>query len=485
LLIWICILLCLLPFVILSFFNVITYDDYIAINAFDKFGFFKTQQMIYAHWEGRFTATFICAVCVKLGVLTKYYFLVFLLWGFFSWGAIFFFLRSVNTSLLGRAFSRSGIVQASLILFILDLYVMVEISSGIYWFSPTAVYQTAFILFLTLMGCLVRRLAQKRAVLMDTAIILLCILIVGTNEMTAIALACLFLFLTSIYRYYSIPVPRSLLLYLGVVLLMGLIVMLTSGTLSYRQQVMSGRTGYGGALSILLFRWLSIFYYVLKEPLFWAVAGAGFILGMRAASIPSLSGLVATLKSRPFFVRGMAAVVLLILFAMAPVLWVTRGSVPERALNDMTSLAASGLLAMVFLVGIGNPSLGRIILPVRHLSTLVIVVTACGLLACYNYKEAWKNVITGYFYHSIQTDRQQIFMAARERHERVATIPSYEAALNEKVRQLFPHGAPVTLQHWLEQRPTLLYFDNEAEDHSGRYLIRYYGLDSILVQPRP
>ena len=76
-------------------------------------------------------------------------------------------------------------------------------------------------------------------------------------------------------------------------------------------------------------------------------------------------------------------------------------------------------------------------------------------------------------------------MAARERHERVATIPSYEAALNEKVRQLFPHGAPVTLQHWLEQRPTLLYFDNEAEDHSGRYLIRYYGLDSILVQPRP
>jgi len=320
---------------------------------------------------------------------------------------------------------------------------------------------------------------------MDTAIILLCILIVGTNEMTAIALACLFLFLTSIYRYYSIPVPRSLLLYLGVVLLTGLIVMLTSGTLSYRQQVMSGRTGYGGALSILLFRWLSIFYYVLKEPLFWAVAGAGFILGMRAASIPSLSGLVATLKSRPFFVRGMAAVVLLILFAMAPVLWVTRGSVPERALNDMTSLAASGLLAMVFLVGIGNPSLGRIILPVRHLSTLVIVVTACGLLACYNYKEAWKNVITGYFYHSIQTDRQQIFMAARERHERVATIPSYEAALNEKVRQLFPHGAPVTLQHWLEQRPTLLYFDNEAEDHSGRYLIRYYGLDSILVQPRP
>ncbi|MBN8853021.1 MAG: hypothetical protein J0H07_14280 [Sphingobacteriales bacterium] len=132
----------------------------------------------------------------------------------------------------------------------------------------------------------------------------------------------------------------------------------------------------------------------------------------------------------------------------------------------------------------GNPSLAGVILPVKHLSTLIIVVIACGLLASYNYKEAWKNVFSGYFYHSIQTDRQQIFEAAHQRHEHVATITSYEAALDEKVRRLFPQGAPVTLQHWLEQRPTLLYFDNEAEDHTGKYLLQYYGLDSILVRPR-
>jgi len=514
--VWICILVCLLPFVILSFFNVITYDDYAAVGAFDKFGFFKTQQLIYAHWEGRFTATFLCGVCVKLGLLTKYYFLVFLLWGFFSWGAIFFFLHSINTYFLNRTFARAGVAQASLILFMLDIYVMVEISSGIYWFSPTAVYQTAFILLLTLMGCLVRRLStpalakpagpgsgdpsgpagrgdstsssdlsKKRAVVMDAAVLLLCILVVGSNEMTAIALACLFLFLIGAYRYYGVSVPRPLFLYLGAVLLMGVIVMLTSGTLSYRQQVMGGHTGYGLVLSILVFRVLSIFYYVLKEPLFWAVAGASFILGMRAAAIPSLSGFVASLKSRSFFIQGLAAVVLLILFAMAPVLWVTHGSAPERALNDMTSLAAFGMLAMVFLLGIGNPSLARIILPVKYLSTLCIVVIACGLLASYNYKEAWKSALSGYFYHSIQKDRQRIFETARERHERVATITPYQTALDEKVRQLFPHGAPVTLQHWLEQRPTLLYFDNEAEDQSGRYLIRYYGLDSVLVRPRP
>ncbi|MBN8853020.1 MAG: hypothetical protein BGO55_14195 [Sphingobacteriales bacterium 50-39] len=265
--IWICILLCLLPFVILTCFNVITYDDYAAVGAFGKFGFLKTQQLIYARWEGRFTATFICGVCVKMGILTKHYYLVFLLWGIFSWAAIFFLLDSINTCFLSRTFSRSGIAQASLILFILDIYVMVEMSSGIYWFSPTAVYQTAFILFLTLLGCLVRRLTagRKRAVVVDAAIFLLCVLIVGSNEMTAISLACFFLFLIGAYHYYGVPIPRPQFLYLGVVLLMGVIVMLTSGTLSYRQQVMHGKTGYGGALSILLFRVLSIFYYVRQS----------------------------------------------------------------------------------------------------------------------------------------------------------------------------------------------------------------------------
>jgi len=76
-LIWICILFCLLPFIILSFFNFIAYDDYEAVDNFSKHGFFQAQQLVYAHWEGRFTATFLCGVFVRLGILTHYYFLVF------------------------------------------------------------------------------------------------------------------------------------------------------------------------------------------------------------------------------------------------------------------------------------------------------------------------------------------------------------------------------------------------------------------------
>ena len=75
-------LVCLLPFVVLSFFNFVAYDDYAAVGNFSTYGFWGTQKMIYLQWEGRFTATFLCGICEKAGILTHYYFLVFFLFAF-------------------------------------------------------------------------------------------------------------------------------------------------------------------------------------------------------------------------------------------------------------------------------------------------------------------------------------------------------------------------------------------------------------------
>jgi hypothetical protein len=489
---WACILLCLLPFVILSFFNFITYDDYGSVILFNKYGFLKTQQFIYLNWEGRFTATFLCAICEKAGILTHSYFLVFFLFAFFTWIAVFFFLNSINRYVLSRIFSRVSLIPASLVLFVMDMYVMTETSSGVYWFSAAAVYQTAFILFLILTGCLVRRFTGFngagliRKPWQDIIIVFLCILLCGTNEVAMVASVCFFLLLMAAYRYYGLAVPRPLFVYLGVVLLTGVIILLTSGIWSMRR-LMMGQTGYGSVIMIILFRVAIVFYYVLKEPLFWACAAACFMLGMRVSVTPAAAKLSHALSNKRYFIPGLTGIALLVLCTLAPVLWVTHGSIPYRALNDLTSLVAFGLLAMFFLSGAGSQSLAPIILPVKHLSALAIVLICFGLLVCNIYKESWKNVITGYFYHAIQTDRRKIFTEAREHHERVATIKPYDAALNEKLQQVFPKGAPATLKRLLEERPTLLYFDKGAENRSPlqAFLLGYYQLDSIVVQPHP
>ncbi len=457
-------------------------DDYQLWGLYREHGFFEAQKFIYLHWEGRFTANFVLGIFEVTGIVNHYYFLVFLLFSFFTWMALLLLLNCINSRCLNKAFSFSSLLPASLVLLILDLYVMADISSGVYWLSAAAVYQTAFILFLVLTTCIVRRFtsgagSRGRS---EISIILLAILICGCNEIAAIALACCFLLLIGVYIYYRRPIPGVLFLYLGIVILTGVIIALTSGVLSARY-IGTSRTGYTGVALILMGRGLSVFYYIFKEPLFWVCAAAGYISGGRMSSI--LEPYLHVVRSKRLFIPGLLGIVLIVFCTLAPVLVAMHGSIPERAINNLTSLSVFYLLGLAFLSGACRPhfitSAGEI--AERSFSTLLVVLLSCTLLANYNYKEAWKNVAIGYFYHAIQADRQKVLLSAREHHQRSVTITPYAVALDKKIRQVFPHGAPVTVLRVLKDRPTFLYYDN-VEELPANYLSGYYHLDSLVMK---
>jgi hypothetical protein len=102
-------------------------------------------------------------------------------------------------------------------------------------------------------------------------------------------------------------------------------------------------------------------------------------------------------------------------------------------------------------------------------------------MASANYLAAWKSVFSGYFYHAVLEDRRRIFSAAKEDHQRAVTIPPYEEALTEKIHQVFPHGIFETVNQVLQEQPSAIYYDNEAENPSPTYL-NYYGLEKITVE---
>ncbi|HVW59419.1 MAG TPA: hypothetical protein VHC48_05270 [Puia sp.] len=480
-LLWACILLCLLPFVILSFFSVMAADDFTLWGIIHDHGFFEGQKWIYFYWEGRPVVSFVAGLFEVTGIVRHYYFLIILLYSFFTWMALLLLLSCINSRCLGRTFSFTSLLPASLILYILNLYVMAEIATGVYWFSSVAVYQTAFILFLVLAVSMVRRFTggAERFRGWDLVIILLAILICGCNEIAAIALACCFLLLIGLYIYYRRPIPRVLFLYLGVVLLTGITILLTSGVLSGRTLTMKGRTGNAGVILILFGRGLSVFYYVLKEPLLWMCGSCSFVLGLRMSAV--LEPFLHVVRTRRFFIPGLLGILLVVFGTLAPVLMVTHGSIPERAINNLTSLSALYLLGLAFLSGACRPGLYAAWRHVPGVSTVLVGLLSCTLLASYTYKEAWKNVVTGYFYHAIQVDRQKVLLTARERHQRSATIIPYAAALEEKARQFFPHGIPVTVRELLNDQPAFLYHVNVWE-LPGNYLYRYYQLDSVVVK---
>ncbi|HEY4061923.1 MAG TPA: hypothetical protein VGM30_08475 [Puia sp.] len=520
---WAVFVFCLLPFIIFSFFNGMSGDDYMLAIYYRQNGFFGTQRIIYGQWTGRFTSTFIGTVFIKFGWPQRYYFLHALLLFGCSWGAILFLLSSVNRYFLHRLFTRSALALAGAILLLVTIYVQAEVATGFYWFSSAVTYQTALILFLLLGGMLVRRFASSaipspatpsfpipsspipsspipssRSVSAfrphwrdDAVISILAFLISGCNEIAAIFLAFFFAMLIVAAYYYRRAIPVSLFVYMAVCGITGGIVLLTSGVLSVRSGFMNHHTPIAAVLPMILFRSAAVFYYILKVPLFWIAGGLLYLIGRRVAvSFPLLPG-------QKFLVPGLIALPVLVLCTLTAILMVSKGALPDRALNNLVDLAAIGLLGLAFLAGISaatpssyNPSSAPVIpssapvipssAPVIPSPVLVIILIA-GMLASDSFPEAWRNDLSGYFYHSIQRDRLQKMEEAGQNHQKTVVLQPYNEALQEKIHRVFPHGTFATVRTLLEERPSFLFYLKDP-DRIDPMPLYYYSLDSVTVK---
>jgi hypothetical protein len=480
---WAVIFCCLLPFIILPFFNLMASDDYILENFYRHYGFVKTQQMIYFGWTGRFTSTFLGSMFVKFGILEQYYFIHSLLLFFFTWSALFFLLTMINRNLLGRRFTKIRLAEASFLLFFLNIYIQADIASAFYWFSSAMTYQTAFIFFLVLLGCLIKRFSSTHTKKWwnDIVIIILIVLICGCNEVAAVFLVLFFTLLAVVGYYHQYTIPKTLLIYLLVAIAVGVLIAFSSGVIPYRHKAMNGNTSYWSIIPMIVFRSLSVFYYILKEPLFWITIFFVFILGVKVGTNSATVTLLNIFKGKKILIPGLIIIALLVMGTLTPVLMVSKGALPARSLNNLIVLTMLCLLIFFFLIGIRYAALAQSLTFVKIPSYALIIVLGCGLIASVNYIEAWKSVFSGYFYHAVMEDRQQLMLTAKENHQRIITIKPYGEALKEKIHQTFPNGVFATVHELLLTPPQYIFYLNEAEVPSREYL-NYYRLDRIIVE---
>jgi hypothetical protein len=440
---------------------------------------------MYFGWAGRFGSTFLSGLYVKSGLVEHAYFMPALSLLFFTWASIFFLLRMINRYILAAAFSGMRILQASLILFLLNLYTMADIGSGIYWFSSAIVYQSAFILFLLLAGCLVRRFYTSKSennLSGDSIILLLTLFIVGCNEVAAVFLLLFLSLLITLTWLYQRSVPKNLFAYLAVAFITSMLITFTSGVISVRHYLMNNNTSYLSVLPIILLRGLAVFYYILKEPLFWITALLLFILGLKIGADPATAGAFKNFKGKKILLPGLVIMGLLVIGTLTPVLMVSKGSLPLRSLNNLIALSSFCLLTIFFITGACySPS--SPLSSVKVSSTVILIIWGCGLLANTNYLTAWKSVFSGYFYHSAWEDRERQMLTAAKNHQRMVTLPPFGSILQKKIHQAFPHGIFATVKEMLEERPADIYYYDETESPSPTYL-NYYGLDSIIVEKK-
>jgi hypothetical protein len=518
---WAALLFCLLPFIIFSFFSSMTGDDYMLVLYYRAHGFWGTQNIVYTHWTGRYTATFIGALFTKFGWPEQYYFLHPLLLILCSWGALFHFLSSANRFWLRRLFPRSALALASGVLLMITLYVQAEVSTGFYWFSSAVTYQPAFIFFLLLAAALIRRF--RRHWREDSLIVLLILLIIGCNEIAAVFLVFSLLLLLVGHYYYRRSIPVSHLIYLGVSIVTGMVILLTSGLLSVRYSYLNPNTSVAVVIPMIFFRGASVFYYILKVPLFWIGCSLLYLVGRRAAaslpqSHPASSSYPAPALRR-ILVPALVAIPVLVLLTLTAILLVSKGALPDRALNNLIDLAAICLLGLAFIAGASSgvsPNVSSGISPLGSLtvsptgssgflptgssivspvgssgispigspgisSLALLIVLMAGLMASDRFSEAWLSDLSGYFYHSIETGRMKKMEEARANHQKTVILSPYDEALQAEIHRVFPHGTFKTVLLLLKERPAFLFRGKDPDliDPIQRY---YYNLDSVTVK---
>ena len=479
-LIWGVFLFCLFPFLLLSFFNIMTTDDFILYNSCRDRGFLSTQSYIYG-WTGRYTATFIGSVLLEMGLPQWYFLHTWVLLGG-TWSALLFVLMTVNTMVMKRLYRPGTLASGASVLLLLFLYVQAEISTGLYWFSSAITYQPAFILFLFLVGCLIRRYytGLRRY---DVLIMLLIFLIVGCNEIAAVFLT--FLLLTLLIGYYRTrSVGRILQFYLLVAIAADLLIVISSGLFTLRYKEMGPSGGYINIFPIVLFRAFSVFYAIFKTPLFWIAAATLYFAGAKMSYSPTLKAEPATFKERRIFIPGLIILSGLMVLTLAAITLITRGPLPQRALNNLIELTAFGLLALFFTAGIlHRPDWAKAwtdvaakmhswVLPGLILSTMI---------AADAFADAWSSCFTGYFYAAAERAREKQIQAAAQSHQKTIVLEPFEESLQREIQRVFPHGTFETVHQWLQTKPALLYFAQDAENADRGYA-EFCGIDSVNIE---
>lgn len=225
---------------------------------------------MYHTWAGRYTTTFLNSSFVGLDVLHRYYWVPCLTLMAGTWGACLILVRTVHAVVRKGSeipAIRLMVAPASVVLFVLLLYVQADIATGFYWFSSAIVYQPSMILSLVLMSLLIRRfcLAGSGSVSLDVLILLMMALLCGCNEMAAVfLLVSLGVGLVAFWRGFS----RSAIgLYFGVVLAICILIALTSGVLWVRHKEMNGRNSVLVIVPAVLYQLVVVLFSVFKEPL--------------------------------------------------------------------------------------------------------------------------------------------------------------------------------------------------------------------------
>jgi len=202
------------PFLILSFFNHPSWDDFCYSVQSMKLGFWKAQLSTYEDWSGRYFATAVLSINPLVFKWIDGYKIVSAMMLLLFMGTIYYFVKTICFNKI----SKKEELNIAIALIILYFYKMKNVSNGFYWMPSSVTYQLGNILAILSFTMLLKMFMvvnDKNKKLYCCFAVLFAIGAIGSNE-TILVILFLQIFVVLISNYLSI---KKLNRYLAVLIL--------------------------------------------------------------------------------------------------------------------------------------------------------------------------------------------------------------------------------------------------------------------------
>ncbi len=246
----------LFPFIIISFFNQPSIDDFWSSNTIHNFGRLGAVKHFYESVSGRYFSNFLMSIFNTLSNRQVWIFKIFPVVIIFAFTFSTYFFYS---GLLQSFLSKSLIIFLALAYTALHIVNMRSLFEGLYWMSSTICYQLSVIIFLIALGSIIRYI-QKPSLLYGFIAIVCCLLLPGTTEI--ISPVFMFILIILFFSLYKKQKSRRFIAACILIVLCGILVVFLSG--GNHARILNDATTYNSGFFIAIFYSLrAVGYYFL------------------------------------------------------------------------------------------------------------------------------------------------------------------------------------------------------------------------------
>jgi hypothetical protein len=319
----------LAPFILVTKYNLPSYDDYAVPEIINKMGYFKTQWHWYLNWTGRYSADFIIGlihpmIYSKSGIALYGFFSAIILIGFVI--ALYKFLASLlpSASLGNKLSALTGLL-------FIYLFEMPSPTEGFYWMVGAWTYTFGVIIALQL-GTELINYTKKTSKLRLFYLILLAVLLPGTSEVIDLIFLSSYCLVLSLVCVQRREIERINFLILGILAVFTLISFLAPGNAARALSVVEAGAASKDPSIVLP----ETFKYAIKHIVQWVVLGPFMIIAFLSISyIPNLKNdLLKLVNNWVKFGYWIIASNLFVIIFIFPVLW-SSGIAPDRIYNPI------------------------------------------------------------------------------------------------------------------------------------------------------